>query len=310
VDDLLTMQADNVVTWAAGTLSMGGELKLRIKTDKKDPSLKEIKIEKAGKNDGTTTLVSSSGGVNPNLANGGWHEVKIKNMANVTVDFDFDSVSYAVTGFLKELKVKLDRNSTTGNPIVRDFKLKIKAATSIPDIKKGIVYGVTVDVPETVVKAQAGTEYEEKVKDKPEFLSGHTAAEYEREDGAVPEGVDITTLDGNNDLLKERVGSCDVSPEQATCPCWTEGELQATADIAVLTCQVDIPGGTSFVFGLGEFGDDEFAQTVGGVSPVCRILEDEDIGGQADVFREISITPEELATCEASIAAECERRGF
>ena len=207
VDDLLTLQGDHLVTWDAGTLTMGGNMKLKVKTDKKDPTLKEIKIEKAGKNDGITTFISGTGGVNPNLADGGWHEVKIKNMDGVTVTFVTDTGSYTVTGFLKELKVKLDQDSTTVSPIVREFKLKLKAETTIPDIKKGIVSSVTVDVPETVVTALAGTEYEEKVKAKPELVSGHTEAEFERDEGAVSEGVNISSLlDGFNNQLKERKG--------------------------------------------------------------------------------------------------------
>jgi hypothetical protein len=211
VDDLLTLQTKQTVTWEAGTLEMGGTMKLKVKTDKKDPMLKEIKIEKVGKKDGITIFVSGTGGVNPNLADSGWHEVKIKDMDEVTVTFGTDTV----TGFLKELKVKLDRDSTVGMPMVREFKLKIKVETLIPDIKIGFVTSVIVDVPETIVTALAETEYEEKVKDKPETLGGHTEAEYDRADGAVTDGVDIASLaDGKNDQLKERKGSCVVSPEQ------------------------------------------------------------------------------------------------
>jgi len=130
-------------------------------------------------------------------------------MDGVTVTFGSDTV----TGFLEELKVKLDQDSSTSSPIVREFKLKLRAATAIPDIKKGIVNSVTVDVPQTVVTANGGTEYEEKVKDKPELVSGHTEAEFDREEGAVSEGVDIASLsDGVNDELKERKGSCEVGP--------------------------------------------------------------------------------------------------
>lgn len=246
VDDLLTLQGDHLVTWDAGMLTMGGNMKLKVKTDKKDPTLKEIKIEKAGKNDGITTFISGTGGVNPNLADGGWHKVKIKNMDGVTVTFVTDTGSYTVTGFLKKLKVKLDQDSTTVSPIVREFKLKLKAETTIPDIKKGIVSSVTVDVPQTVVTAQGGTEYEEKVKAKPELVSGHTGAEFERDEGAVSEGVDISSLlDGFNNQLKERkgpvtivldgaplpdnscevgdvVGVCNVPPIDSFCPVGTD----------------------------------------------------------------------------------------
>ncbi len=182
---------------------------LKVKTDKNDPSIKNIKIERAGKNEGTTSFASGTGGVNPNLANGGWHEVKVKNMDNVTVTFD----GYTITGFLKVLKVKLDKDSTTGFPLVKDFKLKFKSVTTAPDVKKGYVVSssVIIDVPETVVTANAGAEYEEKIRNKPEVLLGHIEAEYERESGAETEGVDILSLlDGNNDQLKERKGPCVV----------------------------------------------------------------------------------------------------
>ena len=203
----ITLLNDRVVTWEAGTLEMGGVMKIKVKTDKKDPALKEVKIEKAGKKEGTTEFVSGTGGVNPNVADGGWHEVKIKNMDSITVTFD----DYTVTGFLKELKVKLDKESTTDDPLVKDFKLKIKGATSAPDVKKGTVTSVVIDVPETVITALGGTEYEEKIKDKPEVLGGHTEAKFNRESDAVVEGVDISSLvDGANDQLKERKGACMV----------------------------------------------------------------------------------------------------
>ena len=166
IDDVLILQADQTVTWAVGTLKMGGVMRLKVKTDKKNPTLKEIKIEKVGKRDGTTLFISGTGGVNPNLADEGWHEVKIKNMDNVRVTFGSDTV----TGFLKELKIKLDRAGTVDQPVVRDFKLKLKGETTIADMKKGIVFNVTVDVPQTIVTSKVGIEYEEKMKDKPEIL--------------------------------------------------------------------------------------------------------------------------------------------
>ena len=46
---------------------MGGVMKLDVTTDPNDPGVKKVKINKAGKNDGTTTFVSGDGGVNPNL---------------------------------------------------------------------------------------------------------------------------------------------------------------------------------------------------------------------------------------------------
>jgi hypothetical protein len=203
----ITLLNDRVVTWEAGTLEMGGVMKIKVKTDKKDTALKEVKIEKAGKKEGTTEFVSGTGGVNPNMADGGWHEVKIKNMDSITVTFDGNTVK----GFLKELKVKLDKESTTDDPLVKDFKLKIKGATSAPDVKKGTVTSVIIDVPETVITALGGTEYEEKIKDGPEVLSGHTKAEFKREKDAGTEGVDISSLlDGFNDELKERKGACIV----------------------------------------------------------------------------------------------------
>jgi hypothetical protein len=84
-DDALTLQGDHEVTWEAGTLVMGGVMKVKVKTDKKEPGLKRVTIKKAGKKEGTTTFITGTGGVNPNLFAGGWHEVKIKNMQGVTV---------------------------------------------------------------------------------------------------------------------------------------------------------------------------------------------------------------------------------
>ncbi len=206
--NLLTLQDDRAVTWEAGTLVMGGVMKLDVKTARKT-GLQKVKITKAGKKDGTTTFVSGHGGLNPNLADGGWHEVKVKNMANVTVTFGSDPV----TGFLKELKVKLDKESTTGTPVVKGFKIDITGVTTAADVKKGTVASVEVTIPETTVTALAGTVYDEKIKEKPEVLGGHTEAEFERTENAVTEGVDITTLsDGFNDQLKERKGSCSVGP--------------------------------------------------------------------------------------------------
>jgi len=207
LDDELTLQADKIVVWQAGTLTMGGDMKLKVKTDKKAPSLKTIKIEKVRKNHGRTDFISGTGGVNPNLAHGGWHEVKITNLDNVTVYFG----SAPVSGFLKELKVKLDSNSTTGSPIVREFKLKLKGATAIADVKNGLIASVIIDVPQTIVTALATIEYKEKVKDKPKILNGHTEAEFDWNEND-PLGVDIGSLtDGSNEQLKERIGSCTVA---------------------------------------------------------------------------------------------------
>lgn len=207
-DDLVTLQSDTVVTWEMGMLEMGGVMRLKVKTDKLDPSLKTVEIKKAGKKDGTTLFVSGTGGVNPNIADGGWHEVEVENMGGVTVYFD----GYAITGFLKKLEVELDENSTLATPVVEEFELKIIGATLAPDVKKGTVTSIVVDVPETVVTALAGIEYEEEIEEKPQVLQGHTEAEFEMEEDATTEGVDISTLiDGNNDLLEEREGPCSVT---------------------------------------------------------------------------------------------------
>ena len=83
-------------------------------------------------------FVSGDGGGNPNLANGGWHEVKVKNMDGARVTFDGD-ITGVVTGFLQELKVKLDKDSTTGAPVVKDFKIDLRTDTPIADVKKGLL---------------------------------------------------------------------------------------------------------------------------------------------------------------------------
>ena len=69
--------------------------------------------------------MSGTGGVKPNLADGGWHEVKVKNMLDLTVSFDEETV----TGVVKELKVKLDK----------DFKIDITGVTTAADVKRGTV---------------------------------------------------------------------------------------------------------------------------------------------------------------------------
>ena len=52
---------------------------------------------------------------------------------------------------------------------------------------------VVVEVPATTVTALAGTAYEEKIKDKPEVLGGHTEAEFDRAKDATIEGVDSSS---------------------------------------------------------------------------------------------------------------------
>ncbi|MCH6559422.1 T9SS type A sorting domain-containing protein [candidate division KSB1 bacterium] len=208
-------------------------MKLDVKTDKKDPTVKKVKIKKAGKKDGTTTFVSGDGGVNPNLADGGWHEVKIKNMLDITVSFDGETV----TGLLKELKVKLDKSSTTAAPVVKDFKIDITGVTTALDVKKGTVASVVVTIPATTVTALATTDYDEELKDKPEVLGGHTEAEFKRAKNAVTEGVDIASLsDGFNDQLKERKGPCSISAAPVSLP-----KLAGTTDH--VTVQETIPEG-------------------------------------------------------------------
>ncbi len=206
VDAMLTLQAERTVTWEAGVLEMGGTMKLKIKADKHNPALKKVKIKKAGKKDGTTLYISGTGALNANLADGGWPEVKVKHIDNVTVTFGGDTM----TGFVKQLEVKLAADSTTGAPILKHFKLEIEGMTSAVDVNKGTVSSVVVEVPATVITALAGVEYEEKIKDKPLVLGGHTEAESKLDKG-VSVLADISTLvDGNNDQLKERKGACDI----------------------------------------------------------------------------------------------------
>lgn len=211
-DNILILQGhERIVTWAAGTLEMGGTMELKVKSDKKDPGHKKLTISKAKKKNGTTEFFSGTGGLNPNVADGGWHEVKIKNLDNVTVTVTVDEEPVAVTGFLKELKVKLDKDSLTDAPIVKDFKLKLEGDLAIPDVKKGTASNVVIKAPASTVIAIGGTEYEEKIKDRPEeVLGGHSEAEFEGE-----YGVDLSPLedDFNNYELKERKGPCSVSTE-------------------------------------------------------------------------------------------------
>ena len=79
--------------------------------------------------------MSGTGGIKPNLADGGWHEVKVQTMLDVTVSFGGETV----TGVVKELKVKLDKDSTTAAPVVKDFKIDITGVTTAADVKRGTV---------------------------------------------------------------------------------------------------------------------------------------------------------------------------
>lgn len=207
-EDLVLQLPDRAVTWSGGDLEMGGVMQLDVKSDKKVPGLKKLKISKAKKKDAFPTIfVSGSGGLNPNVADAGWHEVKIKNLFGVLVSVDGADF---VPGFLKELKVKLDKHNLFGATVVKDFKLKWEGFDLlIPDVKKGSASSVVIFAPATTVIAIAETEYEEELKDKPAALMGHTEAELNHSVG----GVDISPLfDGFNDVLKERKGPCLVTP--------------------------------------------------------------------------------------------------
>ena len=152
-----------------------------------------------------TLLTSATGSLNPNIADGGWHEVTIKGLDGVTVELD-DQIF--VTGHLKEFKVKLDKSSSTLAPIVKEFKLVLEAETSIPDVKKGNVGMVIVTTPGSTAIAVDGTEFEEKIKDTPAVLNGHTRAMHD--EGMVGEIIPALQ-DGFNHNLKERKGPCSVS---------------------------------------------------------------------------------------------------
>ncbi len=217
------------VLWEAGTLELTGLMRIRIRQDIRDPGLKEIKIENVNKTDGLTSFVSATGGVNPNVANGGWHEVEVKHMDNVSITFTEDTLgSQVVTGFLKKLEIEFDELSTRANPLIKEFKLKLTGNSSIPELGKGWVTSLLIEVPETRIIANEYTEYIEKIEDNPAVLGGHTDAEFEREPGALTEGVDISLLnDGNNDQLNERKGPCvvgeveppDLCPDGSVPPC-------------------------------------------------------------------------------------------
>ncbi len=206
-DDIVILQGrDKTVTWPAGVLEMAGLMKIKVKTDK-DSGLKEIKIKRIDNEDGVTRYVNGTGGVNAQSADAGWHEVEVEKMDNVSVIID----GIEVIGFLKKLEVELDESSTVGAPVVKEFELKLKAATQLPDVKKGFVSQVIVNVPATTVTAVGGTAYEEETDEEPFLLGGHVEAEYERGEHAVLEGVLIDSLnDGFNDQLEEREGPCEI----------------------------------------------------------------------------------------------------
>ncbi len=108
--------------------------------------------------------------------------------------------------------MKLAKDSPVGAPVVKDFKIDIKGVTTAADVKKGIISSVEMTVPETVVTALENTEYEEKIKNAPKLVNGHTEARFKRGGNATTEGVDISSLiDGVNDQLKERKGACSVA---------------------------------------------------------------------------------------------------
>jgi hypothetical protein len=207
-EDVVTLQGENKrVSWPAGTLEMAGLMKIKIKTDESS-GLKEIKIKQVDSDDGITQYVSGTGGVNAQVAEGGWHEVEIEYMDNITVSID----GVEVTGFLKELEVELDEDSTASVPVVKEFELKLKASTNLPDVKKGFISSVIVDIPATTVFAVSGTSYEEETDEDPVLLGGHIEGEYEREENTAVEGVLISSLlDGHNDRLKEREGPCTIT---------------------------------------------------------------------------------------------------
>jgi hypothetical protein len=207
-EDVVILQGENKrVSWPAGTLEMAGLMKIKIKTDESS-GLKEIKIKQVDSDDGITQYVSGTGGVNAQVAEGGWHEVEIEYMDNITVSID----GVEVTGFLKELEVELDEDSTASAPVVKEFELKLKASTNLPDVKKGFISSVIVDIPATTVFAVSGTSYEEETDEDPVLLGGHIEAEYEREENTTVEGVLINSLlDGHNDQLKEREGPCTIT---------------------------------------------------------------------------------------------------
>ncbi len=227
VNETLTMQSDNVLTWQAGEIELSGQIGLSVSSGKKSdksgkrsgkrsgkgkppaptgPVLKKITLTDAKKKQGTTDFVSSSGGVDVNLADGGWHDVMVKGMDGVEVIIDGESV----TGHLKQLKLQLAKSSTVATPVVKDFRLVLSAITEMANVKKGLAGSVVVRVPATVVTALGSTVYDEESKDGPAVLGGHTEAEFDSEGGLI--GVDISSLlDGSNDNLHQRKGACVVN---------------------------------------------------------------------------------------------------
>jgi len=227
VGGTLTLQEDRTVTWPAGSLEMGGLMRLEVRSDRNDPGYKKLKIsnfkskkskkskqsKKSKKSKrsnkskevmGTAELVSATGSLNPNIADGGWHEVKIKGLDGVMVSLGDQGT---VTGYLKELNVKLDKSSSTLAPIVKDFKLELEGMMTIPDVRNGTIDSVVVSAPGSSAIAIAGTQYREKIKGSPEPLNGHTEAEHEED--MIGE-IFLLREDGFNDKLKERKGPCSV----------------------------------------------------------------------------------------------------
>jgi len=96
-----------------------------------------------------------------------------------------------------------------------------------------------------------------------------------------------------------------VNVAEDECPCWTEAELDLIADGETEVCVV----GQTFAIIVGPDGGDpeNDGVTVGLLAPdVCNYLEN----SPGQVIRNIQLSAPDIQICIASIAAECEFRGF
>jgi hypothetical protein len=95
-------------------------------------------------------------------------------------------------------------------------------------------------------------------------------------------------------------------PPVATCPCWTEDELDFIAEQATTFCRGNLI--EALIIGIdATTGSRDVAQTGAGLPgfEFCFYRE-----WTPDTSRFLRISVEEVEICAASVLAECESRGF
>ncbi len=223
----LILPGEQQLTWMAGSLTLAGDIKLKVKALRRSDAAQRITLRIKGKKQ-SIRLESASGGLNPVLASGALQRIRVNGIDGASLMID----GQAATGSVESLKLRVARNDPTR---VVEFSLIINGNSALPVTKNGLTSAVELTVPSTTVSILAGSTFTEHKRHRRDNADGDISAKLKRLYGdghskkstksgkskksnkrkrtsktdVIPTGIDPNSLlDGNNEALSRRSGAC------------------------------------------------------------------------------------------------------